>query len=227
MSHENEYTELIAGGHPRQPKYVDWVYTLTEPLRVAKQRLIDLQQAFNLDYAVGDQLDALGARIGIGRELPMRLTGIYFALDDEDGIGLDLGLWKGRFDPTDGVTRLDDELYRSVLKSKILINHWDGKNGSLPDLITQIMAYFKTDAKILDLQDFQTMELAVNLTKATTPPVVWTLISHRFLDIISAGVGVNITNNDPWFGFDYNTSSVKGMDDGYWFPLFVIEKDQD
>lgn len=223
MSNENQYTDLIAGAHKGKPKFTEWIYTLTQPLEVARLRLIQMQTDFALDSAIGAQLDALGVRIGVSRELPLRLTGVYFALDDEEGIGLDLGVWKRPYDPDDGITRLDDEIYRAVLKSKVLINHWNGVNGTLPELISNILANFGVDAKIMDMQDRQTMEIALNLTKKTTPVIVWELINRRIIDLISAGVGVNITNNDPWFGLDYQTQSVQGLDGGHWFPLFSVD----
>lgn len=223
MTYENQYTALIAGAHRNKPKFKELVYLLTQHNEIERQRLADMQRDFCLDYAIGDQLDALGVRIGVSRELPLRLTGVYFALDDEDGIGLDLGVWKQPYDPDDGITRLDDEIYRAVLKSKVLINHWDGINGTLPELITKILSHFGVDAKVIDLQDYQTMEIAINLTKRTTPIIVWELITRRIIDIVSAGVGVNITDNNPWFGLDYQTASVQGLDGGSWFPFFSVE----
>ena len=63
------------------------------------------------------------------------------------------------------------------------------------------------------------MTVAINLTQSTTPPIVWELISRRIIDIVAAGVGLTITDNNPWFGLDYDTASVKGLDGGYWFPF--------
>lgn len=65
--------------------------------------------------------------------MPMKLVGVYFALDDADGVGFDKGVWKGQFDPSDGMVTLDDETYRAVIKTKILANKFDGKNESVPE----------------------------------------------------------------------------------------------
>lgn len=221
----NQYTDLIAGAHKEKPLFTAWVFTLTEPFNVARQRLVQMQADFALDTAIGAQLDAVGARVGISRQLPMTLTGVYFALDDVDGIGFDLGVWKGPFDPDDGLVSLGDETYRAVIRSKILMNHWNGQNGSLPEFITRVLANFGVDGKVIDLQDFQTMKIAINLTRSTTPPIVWELISRRLIDVVAAGVTLQITNNDPWFALDYDTASVKGLDQSYWFP-FERENEQ-
>lgn len=216
----NQYTELIAGAHRNKEKFQEWIFTLTEPLNEAREKLIEMQTLFDVETAVGDQLDAVGDRVGASRMLPVTLTDVYFALDDYMGIGLDLGVWKGHYDPGDGLVRLDDETFRAVIKSTILMNHWDGQNGSLPDFVAGVFANFGVVGKFMDLQDFQTMQVAINLTPQTTPPVVYDLLSRRIIDIVAAGVALNLTENLPWFGFDYETQSVKGLGEGYWFPLF-------
>ena len=218
MSNSNEYTELIAGYHVGRPDFQEWVYTLTEPLRIARERLANLRSDFDVDFAIGAQLDAIGVRVGISRTLPTKLTGVYFELDNPD-LGLDFGVWKGKYDPSDGSTTLDDETYRAVIKAKILSNKWNGENGTLAEFLSTALSYFGVDTKMLDLQDFQTMHVALNLTKASTPPIVWELISRRIVDVTAAGVSMQIIDNIPWFGLDYNTASVKGLDEGSWFPF--------
>lgn len=219
MSNSNEYTDLIAGYHVDKPKYQEWVYTLTEPLRLARERLTNLRRDFDVDTAIGTQLDAIGVRVGIPRTLPVRLTGVYFALDNDGGVGLDFGVWKGIYDPDDGTTTLDDETYRGVIKAKILANMWNGQNGTLPEFLSKILANFGLNAKVMDMQDFQTMRVAIHLTKSETPPIVWELITRRIIDITAAGVTIQLVDNTPWFGLDYDTASVKGLDEGSWFPF--------
>ena len=215
----NEYTDLIAGYHVGKERYTSWVFTLTEPLRIARERLAALREDFDVDTAIGAQLDAVGVRVGVSRVLPMTLTDVYFALDDVDGIGLDLGVWKGEYDPVDGTTTLGDETYRAVIKAKIAQNHWDGTRGSLPDFLGEVLGQFGQPAKVLDLEDLDTMHVVLHLTKDTTPPIVWELFSRRIIDVTAAGVSVDLVDNNPWFGFDYQTASVKGLDESEWFPF--------
>lgn len=215
----NEYTDLIAGYHVGKDRYTSWVFTLTEPLRIARERLAALREDFDVDTAIGAQLDAVGVRVGVSRTLPMTLTDVYFALDDVDGIGLDLGVWKGQYDPVDGTTTLGDETYRAVIKAKIAQNHWDGTRGSLPDFLGEVLGQFGQPAKVLDLEDLDTMHVVLHLTKDTTPPIVWELFSRRIIDVTAAGVSVDLVDNHPWFGFDYETASVKGLDESDWFPF--------
>ena len=215
----NDYTDLIAGYHVGKARYTSWVFTLTEPLRIARERLAAMREDFDVDTAIGAQLDAVGVRVGVSRNLPMTLTDVYFALDDVDGIGLDLGVWKGVYDPVDGTTTLGDETYRAVIKAKIAQNHWDGTRGSLPDFLGEVLGQFGQPAKVLDLEDLDTMHVVLHLTKDTTPPIVWELFSRRIIDVTAAGVSVDLVDNNPWFGFDYETASVKGLDESDWFPF--------
>lgn len=215
----NEYTDLIAGYHVGKERYTAWVFTLTEPLRIARERLAALREDFDVDTAIGAQLDAVGVRVGVSRILPMTLTDVYFALDDSGGIGLDLGVWKGEYDPVDGTTTLGDETYRAVIKAKIAQNHWDGTRGSLPDFLSEVLGQFGQPAKVLDLEDLDTMHVVLHLTKDTTPPIVWELFSRRIIDVTAAGVSVDLVDNQPWFGLDYETASVKGLDESSWFPF--------
>lgn len=215
----NEYTGLIAGYHVGKERYTSWVFTLTEPLRIARERLAAMREDFDVDTAIGAQLDAVGVRVGVSRNLPMTLTDVYFALDNVDGVGLDLGVWKGQYDPVDGTTTLGDETYRAVIKAKIAQNHWDGTRGSLPDFLGEVLGQFGQPAKVLDLEDLDTMHVVLHLTKDTTPPIVWELFSRRIIDVTAAGVSVDLVDNNPWFGFDYETASVKGLDESEWFPF--------
>ena len=94
----------------------------------------------------------------------MKLVGVYFALDDVDGVGFDQGVWKGQFDPSDGMVTLDDETYRAVIKTKILANKFDGKNESVPEFLNTALGYFGVPAKLFDFQDQQNMHVVINLT---------------------------------------------------------------
>ena len=218
MSDRNEYTDLIAGYHVGKEKYQQWIFELTEPLRLARERLAQMQSDFDVDKAVGVQLDALGVRVGVSRNIPMVLRNVYFALDNLDGVGLDRGVWKGRYDPADGTTTLDDETYRSVIKSKILQNHWNGTRETLPDFLSNVLSFFGCPAKVLDLEDMQTMHVVLHLTREETPPIVWELFSRRIIDVTAAGVSIDIVDNVHWFALDYETDSLSGFDKGNWFP---------
>lgn len=192
MNH-NDYTALIAGYHFEKPLFTEWIYALTEPLAIAQRRLAQMQSDFDIDTAIGVQLDAVGVRVGISRTLPLKLTGVYFAFDDVDGLGFDLGVWKGEYDPDDGSVTLDDSIYRAVLKSKVLSNSWDGKNESLPDLLRKIMSFFNLSPEDSSVQDLQNMGVVMRLNQQTLPPILLELFNRRTIDFTAAGVELQIS----------------------------------
>ena len=68
------------------------------PLCGVDELLQELRTAFDLDTAIGRQLDAVGVRVGRTRHLHTPLEGVYFSWNTE-GVGWNEGIWKGRYDP--------------------------------------------------------------------------------------------------------------------------------
>ncbi|EDW0328230.1 DUF2612 domain-containing protein, partial [Salmonella enterica subsp. enterica] len=77
---------------------------------------------------------------------------VYFSWDT-DGLGYDQGVWQGPYDPDSGYTSLSDETYRIVLKTKIAINNWDGRNDSLPPILDAALDGSGLKMQIVDNQD--------------------------------------------------------------------------
>lgn len=125
MADTSDYTGLITNEHSDKPKYMAMVGVVAQPLVDALNVSQGLSADFDLDLAIGAQLDQVGLWVGIGRRINTPLTGVYFSFDTE-GLGFGQGVWKGPFDPDTGVIELDDETYRLLLRAKIAANHWDG-----------------------------------------------------------------------------------------------------
>lgn len=71
-----------------------------------------MSDAFDLENAAGDQLDMIGALVGISRVLP--------------------------FVPATGTREMDDDEYRLAIKMKIGRNVWDGTNAAAVDLYNRL-----------------------------------------------------------------------------------------
>ena len=218
MANSNEYTTLIAGYHAQKPKFQKWVFALTEPLRIARERLALMQvQDFDLDMAVGAQLDAVGARIGLNRRLPIPVTDAFFALDDVDGIGLDLGVWLTKLDTTSILVTMSDNVYRMALKAKVRLNHYDGTRQQIVSIVRDLFESFNSSDYLVTVVDSQDMNFTIGMVKSEMSPILLELIQNRILDTIAAGVGANFDDMaQVRFGFDVNTTSVKGFDLGFW-----------
>lgn len=121
----SQYTGLITSEHADKPKFNAMVSAVAQCFVDQQNALGSFIPSFDLDEAVGDQLDTLGAWVGISRRVRTPLTGVYFSFDIA-GLGFDQGVWQGPFDPSTGITLLDDDTYRLLIRAKIGANHWDG-----------------------------------------------------------------------------------------------------
>lgn len=148
----SKYTDLITNYHRGKPLFVDHVDLSTRPLTDTSTALQNLLTAFDIDSAIGVQLDVLGEWIGRTRIVSQPISGVYFSFDT-DGVGWDQGVWQGPYDPDAGFTSLSDDTYRIVLKAKIVINSWDGQNDSLPAILETALDGSGLRMQIVDNQD--------------------------------------------------------------------------
>ena len=118
----SKYTELITNNHATKPKFLAHVDLMTRPLIDVAAATRGLITAFDIDSAVGVQLDILGLWIGRSRVVSQPISGVYFSWDT-DGLGYDQGVWQGPYDPDSGYMKL----IVSFLKRRLrLITGTDG-----------------------------------------------------------------------------------------------------
>lgn len=137
MADVSKYTGLITSEHADKPKFNAMVSAVAQCFVDQQNALGNFIPSFDLDEAVGDQLDTLGAWVGISRRVRTPLTGVYFSFDIA-GVGFDQGVWQGPFDPSTGITLLDDDTYRLLIRAKIGANHWDGTLASSAAILNLI-----------------------------------------------------------------------------------------
>jgi len=168
MADLTEYTGLITSEHNDKPKFMALVSALSQPAVDIRNGYATFSDAFDLDDAVGVQLDAVGLWAGIGRSVPTPLAGVYFSFD-VDGLGFDQGVWQGPFDPDTGVTNLDDDTYRLLIKTKIGANHWD---GTLASAVAILSIVFNNDVAIASTQIVTSSGESVLATDPATAQLV-------------------------------------------------------
>lgn len=216
MADLTEYTALITSEHSDKPRFMAVVSTLVQPL-VDQMNLIEsMPGKFDLDVAVGDQLDTIGVWVGVSRKIRTPLTGIYFSFDIA-GLGFDQGTWKGPFDPDTGLTVLDDDTYRLVIRAKIGANHWD---GTLEQSAAILNSIFDTGTHVF-IEDHQDMSMTIGIAGKVPPATFLALLSGGYIPLKPEGVRVNYTivttvDGSPLFGFDMSNQLVAGFDVGAW-----------
>lgn len=213
---ETKYQRLITPYHKKKPKFYDHISLITAPFLGIQQTTNQLTNDFDLDSSIGNQEDAVGLWVGIGRNIRTPITDVYFSLDT-DGLGFDLGSWKGPYDSLTGFTRLDDETYRTILRAKIQANHWDGTVETLSDIYQSIFPDGRT--KIFAVDNFD-MTMTIYIAGEQISSVMRAVIAQGYLDVKPAGVGVTnyiiSTEAGALFGFDLDNEYSRGFDRASW-----------
>ncbi|MCW7550537.1 DUF2612 domain-containing protein [Photorhabdus sp. APURE] len=215
-----DYLSLITPQHRTANKFVTHIDLITRPLSDISDSAKFLNSQFSIDEAVGVQLDAVGEWIGLSRYVKTPIVGVYFALDIE-GVGFDEGSWKRQYDSDSGFTELDDETYRTILRSKIRANHWDGTNEMLAEIYQGVIP---DESVLIFFVDNQDMSMDVYVTGGVVPEVVKAVIQQGYLNIKPGAVRVNnYTNSENRgviFGFDSDSKYIAGFDIGGW-PILL------
>lgn len=210
------YTGLITSEHADKPNFSAVVAAVCQGHADNIALLQSLPQAFDIDSAIGVQLDAVGQWVGVSRYVASPLSGVYFALDTP-GVGFDQGIWWAPGEPTSGVTALPDDIYRLLLKARIIANQWD---GTIPGAYAAWNALFAGQGLQILIQDNGDMTMTLALTGATNNPTFRALFSGGYLDLRPAGVEIDgylyPSADAPIFGFDVENSSIAGFDVGAW-----------
>jgi hypothetical protein len=135
MRDKTGYSDLVIPWHAGQPRFRGMVEDVTNYLVQLREKLAHLPQDFDIDEAVGVQLDVVGEWVGRSRNILIPIPNIWFSFDDESR-GWNRGVWKGPYDRSFGLTSLDDETYRRLLYAKIMINNWDGTTTQAKEIIS-------------------------------------------------------------------------------------------
>jgi hypothetical protein len=209
------YLDLVTSEHNQQPKFMRMLANVFQPLADDMLLMRNFDNYFDLDIAVGVQLDTVGLWVGITRYLAVPLEGVYFSLD-EVNVGFDEGTWNGPFDPTTGLTRLPDDAYRRVLRAKIGNNTWD---GTIPGAYAGWVKLFEGQDNGILIQDLGGMHMLFALYGAIPDAVTVALYSQGYLNYKPAGVKVDAyyvpsVSDTPYFGFDVTTTTISGFDIG-------------
>lgn len=180
-----DYTQYITAQHRQSPKFMAWVAAVTKPLAENVEAMRTLYAAFDLDLAQGAQLDTIGLWVGASRRVLVPLA-IFFSFDTA-GLGFDQGVWKAPYETATGVTLLDDETYRALLRVKIAANKWD---GSLSTYQTLMQLAFPPGNNFFAV-DNQNMTITIHVTGPKLSAALSALLQTGTLSTIRpAGVSI-------------------------------------
>ncbi|MDR7283536.1 hypothetical protein J2X84_002360 [Pseudomonas corrugata] len=214
-----DYTGKITSQYSDKPKFMAMVEAVAQCFVDVNLVTAGFPEDFDLDSAVDAQLDDVGLWVGVSRNIPVALSGVYFSLDTP-GLGFDQGTWKGSFDPDTGITTLDNETYRTLLKTKIGANHWDGTLEQSKEILDSV---FSGDSLVF-IQDNQDMTITVGVAGKAPSAIELALLTGGYIPIKPQSVGVLYyiapTTDGPLFGFDVTNQYIAGFDQGSWGKVY-------
>lgn len=210
------YLDLIPAPNNLQPNLLAWLSGILQPTIDTMIVLGQLTPAFDINTAVGDQLDVLGQILNLSRIL--------------------------NFQPDGGINPvLDDPTYRIVLIAKIIQNQWDGSKGELYTFLQTFLPQYPV--LIADNQNMTMNVLVLGMANAATGAAIFSfdlnaspyfgfdvgfwftittsllrqLVVHGYFTPKPAGVHVNYSFSDGvFFALDTESTFLQGFDQGSW-----------
>lgn len=215
MPTAEDYLALITPAYRSKPKFTAMIRAIVEPI-VAQQAFLEhLPIDFDLDVAIGAQLDVVGEWVGRTRFVRIPIANIWFRFGDA-ARGWGRGLWKRPYDTPDGITRLDDGTYRTLLRAKIAANSWD---GTLPDAKRALDIIFPDGETKLVLIDNQDMTITFGVAGVIPSALFIALLSGGYIPLKPEGVRAKYritTVSGPIFGFGVDNDMIGGFGRGAW-----------
>jgi hypothetical protein len=195
---------------------MDMLALTFQPLADTIAILESIPAAYDLDVAVGAQLDTDGVWVGISRNVTTPLSGVFFSWATA-GLGWDQGSWSPGINVTQ-LIQLPDAQYRTLLYAKIAANHW---NGSIPGAYNVFNIIFAGTGFGVLIQDLQGMRMAFALTGPVPDAITQALFTSGHFNLKPAGVRIDkyylpAASNVPYFGFGVENDNIAGWGVGYW-----------
>jgi len=210
------YLERVPSWNRAHPKFMATLAAVLQPFVDAQSLLADLPSYFDLDTAIGKQLDVVGEWVNRSRYIPVPLANLWFSLNIL-GKGLNQGIWKGPYDPGSGLTRLDDETYRRLLRAVIDANNWD---GSLYQAQAAIAQFFDYSGTLVFTEDRGDMSVVVGFSQVVPSVLDLMLLARNYLPLKAEGVKtyylVTSVNKTPLFGLNVGNEYISGLNQGSW-----------
>ena len=195
----SDYLGLITSEHNQRPKFMAMVKAMCQGSADNQFILSQFPFLFNLDQAVGDQLDIIGNWVGASRQLKAPL-------------------------PPSGITVLSDADYRTLLKAVIAANYWD---GTVPGIYSIWASVFAGNVFDVLVEDYQDMSMLIVLLATDLGTVALALLINGYFDLRPAGVlmrGYYVPSvpGQPVFGWGIESATIKGWGEGVWVERLTV-----
>ncbi len=214
------YQELITSAYQNKLKFTATVNLDTSVQTRVQELLASMIPLFDVDVALGNQLDIIGQWVGVSRNISIPIPGVYFSWDSTIDLGWDYGTWRPINQPAN-ITSLPDDQYRILIKTKIAANQWDGTTEGAYAIWSRIF----TDYVIL-IQDHQNMTYSLIIIGGIVDSLTLALLVGGYVPLRPEGVLISSylvpANAGPAFAWDTDNASLKGWDTGSWLREILV-----
>lgn len=211
-----DYLNHVTAWHATRPKFMDTVEFSVAPFADGQAFLADMPKAFDLDTAIGAQLDVLGQWIGVSRYVNVEVPLPYVVLDSDD-FGCDgPDVYVPGYPTFELMPQpLDDDEYRWLLRARILSNQWDGTIESAQAAFGEYFIHYGFKTLVNDTHDMSYEVLALGRAPAGLQLFVFYL---DYITIHPGGIKVRYfipsIEGMPYVGCDIENTYMLGIDAG-------------
>lgn len=185
-----DYSNLITSEHHNKPRFKAVVELLVSGATDGMKALASMPVLYQFNNAQGQQLDRVGAWIGLSRFVTV---------------------------PSLGTVELNDNDYKLLLISKIAANHFDGSFQQYQLILSSLFVGYGFIMTAVDNQD---MSIDIYVTGAVPTPLQLALMQSGYLPPKPEGVrinGITVIGSDPAFGTDHDDALINGPDIGAFY----------
>lgn len=180
------YLSLLTSEYQNSPKLtalLNKILTIWNDISMAQ---VQLDTAFDIDFAEGVQLDVLGVILGVGRRVP--------------------------FQPSGGISpNLTDSSYRILLKAQAAKNQWDGTILGMQAIWQNLFP-----GGTIIIADQQNMTANIIITGSFDSITQDLITNGFIVPRPEGVLYNFIFGSFPMFGFDLDNAFVAGFDTGKW-----------
>lgn len=190
MSGINEALKLVTSQHCNKPKFMAWLTAVLQPVDDVASLAAGMHTYFDLDTAVGAQMNTLGEIVGVGRALNFQPSG-------------------------ESSPVLNDDLYQLALQAKIAKNQWDGTVDQIPEIWNNLFPQVRL--VISDNQDMSMSVLIFGLATQFEKDLVsngYIIPKPQGVSIAYAYPETKV------FAYGLENDIFGGYEDGYWVQYF-------
>lgn len=202
-----QYTDLLTIQYYNKPKAVGTIESFAKEYEKLFDLFESFENAFDIDFAVGKQLDILGKVVGINRNIPLVIPKKYFDLENYPmGDKFELVITypiKDKFEIGYTDLQLNDNDYRFLIRCKIIKNFLNGKR--LTDIQLAIDFIFENKGYVVDNKN---MSFSLYLPIETNTDLLNVILALDLFprpNAINYDTIIGYTSNS--FGFSDNPNS--------------------